>query len=176
VATGFGSGLLKPAPGTWGSLAALAGWLLLTLPWASALAARVHLHSGRSWPLAAGELLFALLPVLMTWVGVRASDLVVRETGTKDPGWIVADEWAGMWITLWPVRWALAEACQARDLRGIILLLGVPFVIFRVLDITKPWFCHPLQQLPGGEGIVADDVAAGLMGIPLVLVAMAFMR
>ncbi|HLO68158.1 MAG TPA: phosphatidylglycerophosphatase A [Holophaga sp.] len=154
VATGFGSGRIRPAPGTWGSLAALAAWCL---PARAALAA----------PPWAGELLFLALPLLMTWVAVEASDRVVLETGTKDPGWIVADEWAGLWIALWAVRWEAARALAGPwDLR-LAVLLGVPFLLFRLFDIGKPWPVRQIQVLPGGAGIVADDVVAGLYALPL---------
>ena len=69
--------------------------------------------SAASAPPAVAEGLFLLALGLLTWVSVRASDLVVRETGTEDPGYIVADEWVGMWITLWPLRWELTRLCAA---------------------------------------------------------------
>lgn len=154
VATGLGSGRLKPAPGTWGSLAALVVWVLL--------AKAIRLLSDR-WMV---ELAFLLLPVLLTWVSVKASDRVVRETGLKDPGYIVADEWVGMWIALWPLRWPLLV--QLQDLGwGLVLALAVPFVLFRIFDIWKPWPIHQIQVLPEGQGIVADDVVAGLYAMAL---------
>lgn len=173
VATGFGSGFLRPASGTWGSLAALAGWGLLVLPWALPL--RAHLQPGPSWARTLGEALFLLLPVLMTWAGTRASDLVVAETGEEDPSWVVADEWAGMWITLWPLRWRMVEAWQGGQWFGLVLEVGVAFLVFRGLDVWKPWVIDRLQDLPGGTGIMADDVVAGLLGIPLVLLALALL-
>ena len=44
----------------------------------------------------------------------------------------------------------------------------VPFLVFRLLDIWKPWPVKQIQVLPAGSGVVADDVVAGLYGIPLV--------
>jgi phosphatidylglycerophosphatase A len=80
IATFGGIGLLKPAPGTWGSLAALPlGWLLLA-------------HGGRITLLAAAALLFAL--------GTWASDRHARDSGQPDPGSIVVDEVVGQWIAL----------------------------------------------------------------------------
>lgn len=161
VATGLGSGRLRPAPGTWGSLAALVAWCLLTplfrlpAPWIA-------------------ELLFLALPLGCTWLGVVASDRVVAETGEKDPGYIVVDEWAGLWITLWPVRWEITrEFPRLLEPGGWrwLPLLAVPFLVFRLLDIWKPWPAEQIQVLPAGSGIVADDVVAGLYGIPLVALA-----
>lgn len=197
VATGFGSGRLKPAPGTWGSLAALLTWLVFTvlvvMPFASwalrhpspprlfmgygALQiatpfSGLSLPATASWGLVCGywafEGLFLLLPLLMTWFGVKASGFVVRETGLKDPSFIVADEWAGLWIALWPVRWHLALNLPLTLGQGgwrILPLLFVPFLLFRLFDIWKPWPIHQIQVLPGGQGIMADDVVAGLYAL-----------
>jgi phosphatidylglycerophosphatase A len=93
---------------------------------------------------------------------------VVAQTGSHDPGFIVADEWVGMWITLWPLRWEAHRLLVEGGWRGIAVL-GVPFLVFRVLDIWKPWPVHQIQDLPGGQGIVADDLVAGLYGLPVVL-------
>lgn len=158
VATGLGSGRISPAPGTWGTLAALVAWCLFSPFFAT------------PWPFLS-EALFLAAPLAMTWLAVAASDRVVAETGEKDPGYIVADEWAGLWITVWPVRWEIA-----RDLPRLfhgggwrwLPVLVVPFVVFRILDIWKPWPVKQIQVLPAGSGVVADDVVAGLYGIPLV--------
>lgn len=154
IATGLGSGRMKPAPGTWGSLAALVLWVVLALG--------VRILPGR-WLM---ELAFLLLPILLAWVSVMASDRVVRTTGLKDPGFIVADEWVGMWIALWPLRWALLVQLQSPGL-GLALVLGVPFLLFRVFDIWKPWPIRQIQVLPEGQGVVADDVVAGLYALAL---------
>jgi len=175
VATGLGSGCLRPAPGTWGSLAALAGWCLLSLVLATPFCTWALGHHGHPRMIlfySAFEVLFLLAPLAMSWLAVRASNLVVAETGAKDPGYIVADEWAGMWITLWPVRWEIAQNLPrlfgAGGWRWLPALL-VPFLVIRLLDIWKPWPVYQIQALPGGDGIVADDVVAGLYGIPIVL-------
>ncbi|HJV21590.1 MAG TPA: phosphatidylglycerophosphatase A [Holophagaceae bacterium] len=154
VATGFGSGYLKPAPGTWGSLAAVGVWFLIQelAMRAKALgeAARIPMTASLMGPLA----------VLMTIVAIRASGLVSRETGLKDPSFIVADEWAGMWVALIPV--GLAFPLVHFPLWVDALRLAVPFALFRLFDIWKPWPIFQIQQLPGGKGIVMDDVVAGV--------------
>ena len=175
VATGFGSGCLRPAPGTWGSLSGLAAWCLLSVliatPFSTwVLEHRAHPHLG--YIIYGVEVLFILAPLAMTWLAVRASDLVAAQTGEKDPGYIVIDEWAGMWITLWPVRWEIAQNLPRLTSHGgwrWAPALLVPFLVFRLLDIWKPWPIHQIQVLPGGDGIVADDVVAGLYGIPIVM-------
>ncbi len=175
LATGFGSGWVRPAPGTWGSLAALLVWLLLSActltpftTWAGSHPQAPHMAL-RALGVEAG-ILFTLL--LLTWLSVRASTHVARETGLKDPGFVVADEWAGMWIALWPLRWYLAQNLFRLAGPGrttLLLSLALPFALFRLFDIWKPWPCHELQALPEGEGIVADDVVAGLYALPLVV-------
>ena len=164
VATGFGSGRLRPAPGTWGSLAGLAAWCLLDLGLArGGQAASVPVR-------AAVEGLFLLAIGLLAWLSVRASDRVVAQTGVHDPGYIVADEWVGMWVTLWPLRWEAPRILAGGGWRGLVVL-AVPFLVFRVLDIWKPWPVEQIQDLPDGQGIVADDLVAGLYGLPLVALA-----
>jgi phosphatidylglycerophosphatase A len=151
VATGFGSGYLKPAPGTWGSLAAVAvWWILLHLFGFRLLGKMAAFHGVVTLPLA--------LACGMTIVGILASDRVVRETGLKDPGFIVADEWAGMWIALAPLLWHVGSLSPGWGLLRVVS----PFTLFRLFDIWKPWPCDQLQVLPGGTGVVIDDVAAGI--------------
>jgi phosphatidylglycerophosphatase A len=118
---------------------------------------------------AAGEAAFLVLPAAMTWLAVRASDSVAREMGVEDPGCIVADEWAGLWIALWPLRWEIVRAHGW----ACLALLALPFLFFRLFDIWKPWPIRQIQILPGGEGIVADDVVAGFFAIPCVMLSVA---
>jgi phosphatidylglycerophosphatase A len=132
VASGCGSGLLPRAPGTWGSLAALAvGAVLL---------------AGSHWLLAGGV-------VAATLAGFWA---IPRAGGQADPGWVVIDEVAGMWLTMLP----LATPSP--------LGLAVAFGVFRALDITKPGPIGAIDRWPGAAGVMGDDIAAGLAGAALV--------
>jgi phosphatidylglycerophosphatase A len=85
----------------------------------------------------------------LTLVGVLAAGRVARLVGRKDPGLVVVDEVAGQWITFLALPVTPATA-----------LAG--FLLFRVMDIVKPWPARDLERLPGGLGIMADDVAAGI--------------
>ena len=178
VATGFGSGYLKPAPGTWGSLASIPFWLL-----AFRLCNRLGTSASPWW----AEALFILLPLAILMLGYgllasRASGLVEREHGQKDPGFIVADEWVGMGIALLPLRGHLAfwpvpilgPASWLFKTAVWALPLLVPFLLFRLFDIWKPWPCKWLQALGGGPGIVLDDVAAGMWAAVIVLLLRGF--
>lgn len=84
-------------------------------------------------------------------VGVWAASVVARDLGAKDPQVVVVDEVAGMLVTLAPL--------SAVSWRGV----AVGFLLFRLLDATKPWPLRRLETLPGGWGIVLDDVGAGLI-------------
>jgi len=151
VATGFGSGLLRPAPGTWGSLAALPVWAGLV----------VLLHS-LAISLALFECLLGLSVLLMVFVSVVASGIVVRQTASKDPSYVVSDEWAGMWLALWPARWIVSNAIDSDVWALAVAAVFAAFILFRLFDIWKPWPIRSLEKLPGGWGVTLDDVAAGM--------------
>jgi phosphatidylglycerophosphatase A len=143
LGTWFGAGLLKPGPGTYGSVAAVLLWY----------AAAHGLHAG--WTgLAVGTALAALAATL---VGIPAATIVARESGCEDPGFVVIDEVAGQWIALIAVR---------PDWRHAVLAL----LLFRLFDIWKPWPIRRLEALPEGTGIMLDDVAAGVLALAVGLV------
>jgi len=102
------------------------------------------------WPIAALG-----TPALLACVGagcllaVWSADHVARRTGIKDPSLVVADEIVGMWLSLLFLPFTPATA-----------LLG--FFLFRVMDVFKPYPARQLESLPGGLGIVADDLMAGV--------------
>jgi phosphatidylglycerophosphatase A len=143
VASALGIGRLRPAPGTWGSLAAVLIWRGLypiTPP-------TFHLST-----------LVSLIAIAVI-LGIPAATLVSRATGVTDPQWVVIDELAGQWTTLLfaPVSWKT-------------LLTG--FILFRGFDILKPPPVRQLERLRTGFGIVADDLGAGvyaLVGMQLLL-------
>ncbi len=138
VATFFGAGLGKPGPGTWGSVAAVSLW--------AAVAWGLH-------PTAQALLLLLLTGIALTLLlGIPASTIVAHESGRKDPQFVVIDEVAGQWIAL---------LGSLADWRHALIAL----VLFRLFDITKPFPARQLESLPGGWGIVLDDVAAGLYAL-----------
>ena len=138
LATFFGAGLLKPGPGTYGSVAALALWF----------AAAHALHPAPT-SLAIATTIAALLATL---IGIPAATIVAHESGREDPGHVVIDEVAGQLfaLILCPPDWKHA-------------LLAL--MLFRLFDIWKPWPIRKLEALPGGTGIMLDDVAAGLAAL-----------
>jgi phosphatidylglycerophosphatase A len=96
---------------------------------------------GWSWQLA------ACVGVLI--VGIPAATRVATLSGRKDPGLVVVDEVVGQWITL-----------LGMPFTAPVVLVG--FLLFRIMDVVKPWPARALEGLPGGWGIIADDVAAGI--------------
>ena len=86
---------------------------------------------------------------VVTAAGLWAADRAAAILGVKDPGRVVVDEVAGQMLTLL----FLPPAPR-------VLVSG--FFLFRALDVWKPWPARALEAWPGGAGIMADDLAAGL--------------
>ncbi len=147
VATWFGAGFLPFAPGTWGSLAAIPVVHLLGV-----------------WQGPGAVLGFA---IAISLIGVHASGVTARLRGVEDPSEVVVDEVAGQAIALLPVYSLLAPDAPWR-VRGPAILAA--FLLFRILDVVKPGPVRRLERLPGGYGIMADDILGG--GIAGVLVAL----
>jgi len=134
IGTWFGCGFFPIAPGTVGSLAALL------------IAIALHLYYG------AGQGTFLLLAAILLVPGVWAAGVVAKAVNQQDPSIVVVDEVIGQWI-------ALAGAATLNWKSWL-----AAFLIFRLLDIWKPAPARQFESLPGGIGIVADDVMAGLYG------------
>lgn len=119
----------------------------------SAIGVAIYLWMA-GWPVAWQIGLVALVSVL----GVFASTVTANSLGRKDPGPVVIDEVAGQLVTLlltgvgWP---------------GAV----IGFFLFRILDILKPWPAGRFEAFPGGVGIMADDLMAGVYG-NLILLAL----
>jgi phosphatidylglycerophosphatase A len=154
VGTFFGIGLLKPGPGTWGSVAAMLLWMggILYLRPSDA-----HHFNDAGLIFLAYAGITLLMVLFATAIGNPAATIVARESGREDPGHVVIDEVAGQWLTL--------AVCRP-DWPHALLALA----LFRLFDITKPWPIRKLEALPGGWGIMLDDLAAGLFGLVVLLV------
>jgi phosphatidylglycerophosphatase A len=96
------------------------------------------------WPWVLAGLAAWGIPLAM-WAANHAE----REGQKKDPRWVVADETVGMMISLVFVQ-------------GPWIIWPAGFVLFRLFDIVKPYPVGRAERLPGGVGIVMDDVLAGL--------------
>jgi phosphatidylglycerophosphatase A len=113
----------------------------------AALVFKFALH-GLAWPL------YLLLLALLFLAGTAASAVHAAALGRPDPGRIVVDEVCGQLLALafLPAAW---------------VHVAVSFVLFRLFDIIKPWPIRRLEKLPGGWGIMADDIGAGLAAAAL---------
>lgn len=100
----------------------------------------------------AGSVSIELAAILAVFVlGIWAGTVAERHFGGIDPGPVVIDEVLGMLITL---------ALLPVTLWGAI----VGFLVFRVLDVIKPWPSARFEKLPGGLGVMADDGMAAIYG------------
>jgi len=145
LGTFFGAGKLRPAPGTWGSLAALCLWSgiapLLSPAWRAPAALL-----GSAATLA---------------VGIPAASRVARSLGDDDPSCVVIDEVSGQMLafTAVPLHWKP---------------LAAAFILFRVFDILKPPPVRSLERIPRGAGIMLDDIGAGLYALGVIHVLLHF--
>ena len=167
LATWFGLGYLPKAPGTWGSLGALG--LVLLMAWAntqnhsstSAVPANGNFWTTGLLP-GSGEVAITLMIAVM---GVIVAGRASRYVQIEDPQWVVIDEVSGQLLTYYLFFWRL-------PLNWKSWLLG--FILFRALDIWKPFPARQLEHLPGGWGIMADDWMAGIYAALVLQVALHF--
>jgi phosphatidylglycerophosphatase A len=102
------------------------------------------------WPMrAAGPTVQVAVIVAGFFVGVVACTRLARRIRRKDPGLAVWDEVVGMWTTM-----ALLPFTPLTAAAG--------FVLFRIMDVVKPWPARQLEALPDGWGIMTDDLFAGI--------------
>lgn len=139
IALGFGSGLMRPAPGTWGSLAAcFLGYGIVAFSGLTGL---------------------AIAAVLASLGGIWASQRYSDITQTSDASQVVIDEFAGQWIALLPVAYLAPTNWVA---------WAAAFGLFRLFDIVKPGPIGILdRRVKGGLGIMVDDILAGALAAAL---------
>ena len=135
IALGFGSGLAPRAPGTFGTLAAVALYWLLAL--------------------ALPPLAIAFVAIPLFFVGIWAADLTARDLGVADHGSIVIDEIAAF------LPLAAFAALGQKMVSDTIIFQAVAFGLFRLFDIWKPFPIRLFEQrLKGGFGVMFDDLIA----------------
>lgn len=146
-------GFIRPASGTWGSLAAI--------PFA------ILLHN------LGGFTLLAIMTVLVFIIGVWATKIATMN-GPADPHFVVIDEVAGQWLTLWPMSFGMAQAGLIFKFEYWPLVL-VAFILFRVLDVLKPWPANWADRQHTPLGVMADDIFAGIYAAILWLLIQRFL-
>jgi phosphatidylglycerophosphatase A len=144
--TVFGSGFLPLAPGTWGSLAAVAAFAVL---WSLVTAAGA--------PRAVIEIVLVAGVLASSVVSVRLGGWAVARFGRSDPRPFVLDEVAGQWAALL----ALPVGYHA-EVWAVAWVAGLSFALFRVFDVVKPAPARRAESLPAGWGILLDDLVAGV--------------
>ena len=137
LATWFGCGYSPIAPGTVGSLAAV---VIAWLSWRGGLTNSL----GNFW--------FLGLSLVFLHPAILSAGMVASESGRKDPQIVVIDEVVGQWLTL----------AGARHFNWLTFVLA--FALFRLFDIWKPPPIRLIERIPGGAGIVLDDMMAGVYG------------
>jgi len=139
LASCFGLGLIPAASGTFGSLPP----------------AIIYMIMGYFQPCDFGvRIVMGIIVLLFSAVCILLGDKTAKLLGKEDPGEIVADETAGMALVFAIV--GMAEPSK------ICMASAVCFALFRFFDILKPWPVRNLEKLPGGWGILCDDLAAGI--------------
>lgn len=93
------------------------------------------------------NLVITVLALVIAYVLIKGALIVFRQ---KDPQQIVIDEVAGYFVAMYMFSFNL-------------ITIALTFILFRLFDIEKPWGIASLENLPGAWGIIADDVAAGVM-------------
>lgn len=137
IATSFGAGFLPVAPGTWGAIVAIILWLPLWLLCHDALTV--------FWVTLAATVAYTIAG---TWASTES-----EKYWGKDPVVACADETVGQWLTLLPL-----SGLPQSHWWEILLALA----LFRFFDIFKPLGIRRMERFPGGWGMMADDLLAGL--------------
>tara|TARA_Y100001949_G_scaffold28788_1_gene21924 strand:+ start:3944 stop:4462 length:519 start_codon:yes stop_codon:yes gene_type:complete len=144
AATGLGLGHSPFAPGTAGSGGALVlVWMIMT-------------YGG-----AQGGYALLAIAILLYPAGRSLAEWAEQEWG-DDPGCFVLDEIAGYLLGAAIVWLATASSPDVTELVAL-------FVLFRAFDILKPWPISRLEELKGGDGVMLDDVAAGILAAVVLL-------
>ncbi|WP_417463647.1 phosphatidylglycerophosphatase A [Kordiimonas sp.] len=135
LVTGLGVGMLRPAPGTWGSLFGLfLGYGLLKLQ--------------------PDAITLVVLVACLTVVSSLAINKIEARIGIHDAPEIIIDEVAGQWLALVPVTM----------FEPSLTLYVLAFLLFRFFDIIKPWPIGWLdKKVAGGFGVMVDDLVAGIL-------------
>lgn len=170
LVTTFGLGFLRPAPGTWGSMppVVLAGLLILMAH--AGLGETIVVIDG--WSVGAWVGYHAVLLGVMALFSAAClmhGSAAEAHFNKKDPGSVCADETAGVCIPLMFVPWSAVS-----DVRGVVAVMVLAFLAFRVFDIVKLPPARGLQRHPGGVGILLDDLVAGVQAMVVVQVVVRF--
>lgn len=170
IVTCFFIGRIKYAPGTLGSLLAFPiNYILVICVVESRYLLPLDRFSEFERELITILSAIFLAIILLFFIGVKASNAYVRRTGREDPSEIVIDETVGQMLTCiltLPTYFVVLTNYMntySRSLIEVVTLFLMPFLLFRIFDIVKPW---PIgwvdKNVKGGFGIMIDDVLAAV--------------
>lgn len=146
ITTWFGSGLIKPAPGTWGSLGGLIVFYALY-------------YVAQQYQITPIDFVRFIAPfsIFLFFIGIDESNVFESVTGKKDCPNIVIDEVAALWLVL----------CVVLLAPGIFWIHGLlGFALFRLFDIAKPFPINWIERkTKGGFGVMIDDIVAGIFTV-----------
>lgn len=133
----------------------------------SSFATALFWLAGLIWP--SHAVLYSLVGLaFLLPISIWSAHYEAQRRQIEDPGSVVIDEVAGQWVTLLlPVL--------LHQVPPTIPTLIAGFFLFRFFDIAKPWPIRRLERLPGGWGVVADDLAAGLAAGLVLLLGLRFL-
>jgi phosphatidylglycerophosphatase A len=153
IATGFYIGKIPFAPGTFGSLLAVALWIAIN----------------RFFPFELPLIIFWIsLLILLSIIGIFSAESHSKAIGKDDAGEIVIDEICGQLLTF-------LIAAIFIDVAQNYFLIFLGFVFFRLFDITKPFIIGIADKnLKGGIGVMMDDLLAGFAAAVLLYATQAF--
>ncbi len=146
--TAFYSGYSPVAPGTAGTMVAMAVYILENMIFADIQPSTLNKIN-------------LLLLLILIYPSIRLGDAAEKFYGTKDPQQVVIDEVIGYWTGVLFIPFSFTYAIMA-------------FFIFRIFDIIKPFPAGSLESLKGGLGIIVDDMIAGLYTLVLMHTAVYF--
>jgi len=146
--TAFYSGYSPVAPGTAGTLVAMALYMLENMIFSDIQPQVINAIN-------------LFMVILLIYPSIKLGDAAEKFYGTKDPQHVVIDEVLGYWIGILFLPFCFSYAVMA-------------FFIFRVFDIIKPFPAGSLESLKGGLGIIVDDMIAGLYTLVLMHTAVYF--
>lgn len=154
ISTSFGAGFWPWGPGTMGAIVGLLLWLPLLLT-----------HD------VIGTLLInCVLIVVFTILGIWSAGVAERYWG-PDPSKVVMDETVGQWIAMLPLC-VFASEPEPYHITAFWVFALISLLLFRFFDIFKPLGVRKMEDFPGGTGIMADDILAGVYSAILLALSM----
>lgn len=148
ISSGFGSGYASKAPGT-------VGTIFFTLLWIALFSVLEKFNFNNL------SLINFYILIFCTFVGTYSCKKALKTETDKDPKWVVIDEWLGMSLAL-QSQFIFSDYIDFYS-------LTFAFVLFRILDISKPFPIRNLEKLPNEIGVMADDAGCGIIVLVILL-------